>query len=248
MRFTILASGSKGNCTLVEGEGTKILIDCGISGRAVKTGLAAAGTTLDQISGVLVTHTHSDHIKGIKAVRDLPLFAPCEIKERYDERIVTPYVSFEIGSFVITPVKLSHDAPECVGYIIECGDEKLVSITDTGYISAMNEEMIRNADYYIFEANHDVGMLMETDRPAYLKARILSDSGHMNNEDAGYVLSRVTGPSTREIVLAHLSEEANDPGLAYDVVYGILAENGVDLHRVLLRCASQHEALQGGHL
>ena len=115
-------------------------------------------------------------------------------------------------------------------------------------MSERNFRLIQNAEYYIFEANHDVEMLMRTNRPAVLKARIISDYGHMNNEDTGVILSGVIGSNTREIVLAHLSEEANDPKLALDTVRDIITGNGISLMNIKLRAASQWESMEGGNL
>ena len=226
---------------------TCLMIDCGITKRYLTEHLAKYGMSLDSITACVFTHSHSDHIKGVKALRGIPLYAPFEIKDCPDERDVVPYEPFQIGDLKVLPVKLSHDAPETVGYIV-AGDEKLVSITDTGYISERNFRLIQNAEYYIFEANHDVEMLMRTNRPAMLKARIISDVGHMNNTDAGIILSGVIGAGTREIVLAHLSEEANDPELALNTVRDVMTENGVSLMGIRLRAASQHESLEGGNL
>lgn len=247
MRFYVFASGSKGNCTVIRYKSTCLMIDCGITQRSLKENLSKYGMSVEDITACVFTHSHSDHIKGVKGLRGIPLYAPFEIRERPDERDVVPYEEFRIGDLRILPVKLSHDAPETVGYIVT-GDERLVMITDTGYVSERNFRLIQNAEYYIFEANHDVEMLMRTNRPAVLKARIISDYGHMNNEDTGVILSGVIGSNTREIVLAHLSEEANDPKLALDTVRDIITGNGISLMNIKLRAASQWESMEGGNL
>ena len=122
---------------------------------------------------------------------------------------------------------LSHDAAHTVGYVIEAGGEKLVYITDTGYIRNDVKERIVNADYYIFESNHDIEMLMQTNRPVYIKQRIINDSGHLNNEDSARVLSEVIGERTREIVQAHISQEGNTRAQAYGVLEAELSRRGL---------------------
>ena len=162
MEFNVIASGSKGNANIVRTRTTNILIDCGITGKYLRDSLAKMDMDISDLDAVLVTHSHSDHIRGLKAVAKVPLYASFEVRGRMDEIPVEPYQPFMIGDIEVTPIKLSHDAPETVGYILKA-DETLVSITDTGYISQRNRELIRNAEYYIFEANHDL-MRPETRR------------------------------------------------------------------------------------
>jgi len=245
MKYSVFASGSKGNCALIRAKNTNILIDCGISAKRLKDSLAEEGLVLDDIDAVLFTHSHSDHIKGALAVKDLEVYSPFEIKGIYGEHYIEAYKDFTVKDIDIMPIKLSHDAPETLGYILQ-SDETLVYVTDTGYISNLNQKYIEDAEYYIFEANHDVELLMNTNRPPFLKARILSDSGHMNNEDAGIVLAKAVTERTKEIVLAHLSEQANDEKLALDTVRAILTDNGIDLNKVQLKAARQNEIVRGG--
>lgn len=246
MEYFILASGSKGNCTIIRSRHTALMLDCGVSGAYLKRHLQALGISLSDLQAVLFTHHHTDHIKGMKWLQSVPAYAPFPLQGMRGEKTVVPYEAFSVGDFTILPIALSHDAPECVGYIFRQGGESLAAVTDTGYVSDRNLELLQDADYYIFEANHDVEMLMETDRPAMLKARILSDTGHMNNEDAGRVLSCVIGNHTKEIVLAHLSEEANTPEKALGTVREILESDGISLAGVRLRAASQREMVAGG--
>ena len=188
MKFAILCSGSKGNCSLISSDTTSIIIDCGASGRYLKESFAQLGVDYNRCDGLLVTHEHSDHIKSVNMFRDLPVYAPFAIKALPNEKIILPYQTFNVGDLKILPLALSHDTDICVGYVVTDGKETLVSITDTGYISEANLALIKGADYYIFESNHDPEMLMNTNRPAFTKRRILSDSGHMSNEYAASIL------------------------------------------------------------
>ena len=246
MKYYVLESGSKGNCTVIKGRETLLVIDCGGTKKYIKDRFRELGLDYSKADALLITHEHSDHIKQLKMFSGVDIFSPCEL---YDCEIhkVTPYQEFMVGEFRILPVALSHDVKNVVGYIIDDGYEKLVSVTDTGYVSHLNEDRIRNADYYIFESNYDTGMLMSSDRPVQLKVRIVSDCGHMGNEDSARVLSRVIGERTREITLAHLSQECNKEEIALSVLKRTLEENGIDLNRFRITAARQFEMTEGGH-
>ena len=145
----------------------------------------------------------------------------------------------------MTPLPLSHDAENTVGFVLETAQEKLVYITDTGYVREECVPLIADADYYVMESNHDVGMLMQTRRPYPIKMRILSDSGHLCNEDCAHLLTRLVTPRTRSIFLAHLSEEANQPQLAWQVSADALKQCACRKDLVL-KAAGQYEILMGG--
>jgi phosphoribosyl 1,2-cyclic phosphodiesterase len=213
LRFYLLESGSKGNCFLLEAEDTAIAIDCGGAAGYLKGAFSSVGFKPEQLDALLLTHSHSDHIARLKMFKKNRIFAPFGLED-YDCTPVTPYHLFEIGALRIAPIPLSHDVLTC-GYLILYQNQKLVYVTDTGYFRDNDLELIKNADYYIFESNHDPEMLMRTDRPFLLKQRILSDRGHLSNQDSAAILSKVVGENTKQVVLAHLSEEANTPELAY---------------------------------
>lgn len=246
MKYYVLESGSKGNCTVIKGKETLLVIDCGGTKRYLKDRFSELGLDYSKIDALLITHEHSDHIKQLKMFSGVDIFSPCELQD-YAIHKVVPYQQFQIGEFRILPLALSHDVRDVVGYVIDNGYEKLVSVTDTGYVSHLNENHIRNAEYYIFESNYDTGMLMSSDRPVQLKVRIVSDCGHMGNEDSARVLSRVIGERTREITLAHLSQECNREEIALSVLKKTFEENGIDLNRYRIAAARQFEMLEGGH-
>lgn len=247
MKYYVLASGSKGNCSVVESEGQFLIIDCGATKKYLKEAFQKIGIDYNEALALLITHEHSDHIKQVEMFSHLPIYAPCEIRSLPDEIFVEPYTPFVIGPFHITPIALSHDTDDTVGYIITDGIETLVQVTDTGYVSHQNEEMIRNADYYIFESNYDLMMLMRSARPAYLKSRINSDYGHLSNSQSSKVIANIIGPRTKEIVLAHISQECNTRQLAYDTLMDLLNDYGIDHSRYKIHAAGQFEIYAGGN-
>lgn len=240
MRYTLLASGSKGNSCLIETEESKILIDCGTTKKYLVASLEKLSVTLDEIDALLVTHDHSDHTRQINTFKNHLVFTPTALK--IDHEIVTPYQEFDLACFNITPIQTSHDAEVSVGYVIRYNEQKLVYMTDTGYIRQSDYTFIAGADYYVLESNHDPDMLMKTRRPYSIKRRILSDKGHMSNDQAGQVLADIAGDETKEVVLAHLSEEANNSDLAKETVQSYLLNSNIKVY-----VAQQFEILFGGN-
>jgi phosphoribosyl 1,2-cyclic phosphodiesterase len=248
MRYINFASGSKGNSTLIQAGSTQLVIDCGTTKRYLTQSLHNYGLDLNQIDALLITHDHGDHISQLKTFKHVPeVYSPVPLRNR--ENVITPipYQPFMIKDIWVQPIVLSHDTALTYGYIIKHQDETLVYVTDTGYLKAQDYDYIRNATYYIFESNHDVDLLMQTNRPYPVKSRILSDSGHLSNADSAAILADVIGPLTREIILAHLSEEANTPSLALSTLIEALQDESVHVHPELrIACAKQFECLIGG--
>ncbi|MDF2698840.1 MAG: fold metallo-hydrolase [Haloplasmataceae bacterium] len=227
MKVTILASGSKGNATLIETNETKILLDVGLSYKNLVLKLIEINVGINEIDAIFITHEHIDHIKGLDTLikkNNINIY----LSHGTYEAIVTHRkfgVTYEyfnicksdqmikINNLDVIPFLISHDALEPFGYVLYEGKKKLVYLTDTGYISQVNEEKIKDADIYIIEANHNIEMLMCTNRPWNLKQRILGNFGHLNNEDTLYTLLRIVNVNTKFIYLAHISEEANNHDL-----------------------------------
>lgn len=239
MRIDLLCSGSKGNSCLVRNHDSQILIDCGSTKKYLKNAFKKVKAHVQDCDGVLITHTHKDHVSQIKHVSKLPIYSYCDIENIEDHHIVKPLETFMVGSFKITVIGLSHDAPKTVGYVVETEGEKLVYITDTGYLPNREKPLLTNADYYIFESNHDIQKLMQTKRPMFIKQRILSDNGHLNNEDSSVNLSQLINTNTKDIILAHLSQEANHPQLAVDTVQNVFFKQDMPLHGVHILAAEQ---------
>jgi len=242
MKYYILGSGSKGNCTVIKSAQATIVIDCGLGKNYTFNKFDEIN--VDNIDGLLITHEHNDHIKQINSFKNVDIYSPFSISLKHF--LIKPLEIFKIKDLTILPIPLSHDVPIVVGYIIFDGKETLVSITDTGYVSSSNEKLIQNAHYYIFESNYDVDMLMASDRTQYLKQRIISDCGHMDNKDSADVLSRVIGNKTKEIVLAHISSECNKPEIAYNTLVHKLKEKEIDYRNIKIAVASQNEMYEGG--
>lgn len=247
MEFALLASGSKGNSFVVRDGTGLIMIDCGTTKKYLMNCLGQLGIHRDDLDAVLITHDHSDHIAQIRVFADLPVYAPVEI-DGIESFHVQPMRPFVIETMKITPLALSHDAPDTVGYVIEDGIEKLVYITDTGYVNQNYLPLLKDADYIVMESNHDVAMLMATRRPQFLKYRIYSDQGHLCNEDCADVLSRVITPKTKAVILAHISQEANTREKALETTVRVLNEQCRDRlnEHLIISAAGQHEMIRKG--
>lgn len=248
MYFNVIASGSKGNATLVIYKQTVILIDMGISFERLKNGLEECHLTPEDISGAIFTHEHSDHIGGMRFLSPSIMYAPAKTLPGSLSHVVEFNVPFKIGDFEITPFATSHDAKNPCGYLLTAGEEKLVYMTDTGCFLEENLSLIKEPTYLIIESNHDIKMLLATKRTYELKNRILSDVGHLCNEDSAIAACQIIGPNTKEIVLAHLSEEANTPELALSAYVKIFKHFGLDIDKYNVRCAHQHHSLIGGNV
>ncbi|MGI6608022.1 MAG: MBL fold metallo-hydrolase [Erysipelotrichaceae bacterium] len=246
MKYYVLASGSKGNCTIVSSKNTTIMIDCGITKKYLKESFDKIGFDSEDIDGVLITHSHSDHLNNLKIIKDLDVYSPFKITGLNKNHLISPIELFTVKNLNILAIPLSHDTDITVGYVIFDGQETLVIVTDTGYLSDKNIKIIKNANYYIMESNHDPEMLLNTTRPKVIKSRILSDYGHLSNEDCGYALSQCINEDTKEIVLAHISQEANTRELAYDTVVGILDKKEIDYQNIKITAVSQFEIYEGG--
>ena len=242
MKFKTLASGSKGNSSIIISDDTKLIVDLGISNLRLKKALEKLNYTIDDFNGILITHCHNDHIKGLATTvkkNNILVYAPrdmvYELSEFIDtDKIVIMDESFKIGDINITYFNTSHDADCSVGYVFESSDKSIAYITDTGYINRRNYKKIEGKDLYLIESNHDVEMLMEGPYPPYLKQRVLSDVGHLSNEMAATYISKLISNNTHHIVLAHLSEKNNTEEKAMDATTSKLKDINRDDIEVLI--------------
>lgn len=246
MKIIVIESGSKGNATLISDKGRLLLIDMGITLTSLKKGLARLGKKPLDIDALLLTHSHSDHTKGVNLLDPLPIYCSKGTYKGTNVTVIKPYKTFSIDHLKITPIEASHDAPGTLGFVIENENEKLSYLTDTGMIPETSLEKMKNSDYFIIESNHNIKKLHQTNRPAYLKLRILSDEGHLSNEASAIYMSELVGERTKEIILAHLSEEANDPEQALQAYKKVFRKCRIDLDNIYLHCASQREIVEGG--
>ncbi|EDL65392.1 MBL fold metallo-hydrolase [Bacillus sp. SG-1] len=240
MHFSVLASGSTGNAIYVETDQNSFLVDAGLSGKQMEALFQKIDRKIKDLTGILVTHEHSDHIKGIGILArkyNLPIYAnektwkamdplignvPTEQKFEFGMEKVQSFGSLDIESFGV-----SHDAAEPMFYTFHHEGRKLVLVTDTGYVSDRMKGIISNANTYVFESNHDVDMLRMCRYPWSIKRRILSDVGHVSNEDAAIAMSEVFGDQTKSIYLAHLSKDNNMKDLARMSVSQTLESKGI---------------------
>ncbi|MBR1740302.1 MAG: MBL fold metallo-hydrolase [Lachnospiraceae bacterium] len=233
MKVCSIASGSSGNCIYV-GEGRDhVLIDAGISRKRIVDGLHAIGVEPEELSGILVTHEHVDHMKGIPMMAKMfgtPVFATggtldeLLLKDKNQdmkrENLYQVYSDepIAIGRFHITPFSMSHDAAEPVCYTVETAGKKVGIATDLGVYDESTIHHLSGSDCLFLEANHDISMLEAGSYPYQLKCRILGSRGHLSNEAAGQLLCKLWHKRLKYVFLAHLSKENNYPGLAYEAV------------------------------
>ena len=245
--FIVVGSGSKGNATLLFDEETLIQIDMGLPMKRVSAALASIKKNKTDLQGILVTHEHTDHVKNLSMYKGkVPIYASKGKIDYFDHEVV-PFDSFEIGTLSVIPFMTSHDAANPVGYVVISGKTKLVYLTDSGYVPEESLDYLKDADYYIMESNHDLKMLMKSNRPAVLKRRIKGDEGHLSNVDSAIYLSELVGPKTKEIYLAHLSEECNLPELALEAYRKTFKKKEVP-YDINIICLKQNEAVRGGDL
>lgn len=246
MNFALLASGSKGNCFLLKDEETVLQIDCGTTKKYLNACFQQLHHDKDDTDALLITHDHSDHVSQIGMFADLNIYSPVEIPD-VDTFRVRPMQVFNVGSLQITPIALSHDALNTTGYVIESGQEKLTYITDTGYLNERYYPLIAGSDYIVLESNHDVGMLMQTRRPHYIKARINSDEGHLNNDACAEILDHVVSENTKSIILAHISQEGNTREKALHTAWSAMQHHHGALNpNLVISAAGQFEMIRKG--
>lgn len=229
MQIFTLASGSTGNCTLLSDNDTLVLIDLGISTKRLREAMLSLNLSPEALSGILITHEHNDHVAGLATFvkkYEVPIFAPRTVANHLRWSIagaydyitdLNPGGEMELGGLRVRPFRTPHDTPESAGYRIT-GSHSLGYCTDLGHVTSEVLEGMLGVDCAIIESNHDLNMLLDGPYPAYLKRRILSDSGHLSNADSGELAVRLAESGTADFVLAHLSRENNTAKCALDTV------------------------------
>ncbi len=237
MKVQVLASGSKGNSTIVLGDNVNLIIDMGIPYLTLKRRLEEDLLSFEDFAGILITHNHKDHIKGLKSVikhTNLSVLIPEAMYDSLKEEVPKSRCTFIDDNFDMIDLHIelihtSHDAPYSVGFIITEGNKGLVYVTDTGYINRKFLSRMVHKDMYIMESNHDEVMLMDGVYPRFLKERIISDKGHLsNNTTAGY-LKKIIGTNTKNIILVHISEKNNTEELALKTMREALKDYNVNI-------------------
>lgn len=254
IKFISLMSGSSGNAALISYNNTDLLIDCGGSGKFIENALLKAGTSIHEISAILITHEHSDHVKGVGVLSrryGVPIYATEKTHSSITKAgDINPELkinihnstSFYIGDIEITPVPIHHDAADPVGYLFNSGLEKCAILTDTGHISDDQLNTLRGCKSIILESNHDTEMLRCGPYPFYLKQRILSDYGHLSNDAAAEASLKLIRGGTEHIALGHLSAHNNLPEIALLSSDQYLRKAGVNIGKdVTLQIAQRHD-------
>ncbi len=247
MLFCVLGSGSRGNSTLVESGKTTLLIDAGFSGIEIQRRLAAIGRHPDDLSAILVTHEHNDHISGVGVMSrrcTLPVYANPATHQAASKKVkklnscleFTTGEAFTVGDLQIHPFSISHDTADPVGFVITDGRCTFGYCTDTGKITRLMEYHLHKCHGLVLEANHDPQMLKDGPYPFALKQRVGSSHGHLANMDAGGFLKNLQGNKLEQVVLAHLSETNNLPALALQTVREELGKGDEGNPKVSLAC------------
>lgn len=233
MDFCSIASGSSGNCIFVGTDHTSVLIDAGISGKKVTEGLRSIDRKPEELDAILITHEHSDHIKGLGVLArkyGIPVYSSAGTKNamlsqkmlgKVDESLfheIVPDTCFGIGDIFVQPFRVSHDAAEPVAYRFCCGEKSVAVATDLGFYDDYIVDHLKNLDAVLLESNHDINMLQVGAYPYYLKQRILGRRGHLSNENAGRLLGEILHDNMKAVMLGHLSKENNYEALALATV------------------------------
>lgn len=251
MKVCVLSSGSKGNSTLVITDKVKILIDLGTTTSYVENALNNLNVDVKEISHILITHSHVDHIKGLKVFikRYNPVILVTEDMKNVLEKELGNfrYEYYEdkkaiIGDLTVNVIKTSHDAEESIGFVLTNNNSSMVYITDTGYINQKYFKILSNNNLYVLESNHDIKMLMDGPYPYYLQQRVRGDKGHLSNKQASDYLCKFIGDNTRKIVFAHISEHNNSYEKVIETFNEELSKNDMKFDDVLI--AKQNEATE----
>ena len=250
MKISVLASGSKGNISYIESNNTKLLVDIGMTCLYVEKKLQKINVNPKDIDAILLTHTHVDHINGLRVFVKkyntkvyLTEKMLKDIKEIFDiENYEIIKDDFSIKDINIEIIKTSHDAPDSNGYVFESQNKSISYITDTGYINRKYKEKLSNKTIYVMESNHDIKMLQDGKYPYHLKQRILSDRGHLSNEMSSNYLTEYIGENTQKIILIHLSHENNDPSIALKTLQDKLIEKNINFNDIVI--SSQEDSTE----
>ena len=241
LSFCSLSSGSSGNCYYLGNEFHGILIDAGISATSIRKFLKNINIPIRSIMGVLITHNHSDHIRGLEVLtrrNSLPAFTTYNIwKSIHSKKISSDFIheiplqqKFHLAGFDIVAFPVCHDAPETIGFHICAGDKKITIVTDLGNICQISAQYIKDSNLLVIESNYDEQMLINGRYPYYLKKRIQSDYGHLGNLQTSVFLAGIINDSLSHICLAHLSKNNNTPEKALQTLEQTLSERGINLN------------------
>jgi phosphoribosyl 1,2-cyclic phosphodiesterase len=249
--LTILGSGSAGNCAYVESDEARVLVDAGFSFRQIRQRLADIGRAPENLTAILLTHEHSDHVQGLAVLTQkvrVPIYCnrltkdaiEYQSRSRFDCRLFETRASFDVGDITVETFDVPHDAQDPVGFLLRTVAGNIGFLTDLGHVTRLVLDRVRSANVLVLEANHDVKLLQDCiRRPWSLKQRIHSRHGHLSNEAAADAAEQIISADLRHLYLGHLSRECNRPDLAYQVVNERIQKIGANHLR--LELASQNQ-------
>ena len=249
LKMLPLFSSSKGNCTYIESDKTSLLVDIGVSCKKLLNSLDENAINPNSIEAILITHEHSDHIKGIRVFANkysIPVFATektwtkltsLEIKDSY-KNIFVPNKDFTIGNITISPFSTPHDAIDSCGFSFFCDNEKNTIATDLGHINEYLLSKMQESNKILLESNHDINMLKTGPYPWQLKQRILGNYGHLSNALSAQTIEYLIKNGTKNFILGHLSEENNFPELALETVKSRLKLHDIDTSNISISVAN----------
>ena len=230
VKLTILGSGSAGNASYVETDNTRVLVDAGFSPRQIRLRLASIGRAPENLTAILITHEHSDHISGLVGIAEklgIPVYCnratmdeiKRSLRTNLDFRLFVSGGSFDVGDIAVETFPIPHDAQDPVGFMLRTSSGNIGFATDLGHVTRLVGERTRAANVLVLESNHDVKMLQECPHRSWsLKQRILSRHGHLSNEAAADCAADIMSDNLRHLYLGHLSRDCNKPDLALKVM------------------------------
>ncbi len=252
MQIVVLASGSKGNAIYIETQNAKVLFDAGISIKKIKERLIKHNISFNNLDAIFISHEHTDHTKYIVPILEktnaklfinqlsfehLTAIDKSKLVNK-DVVFIDKERKYSVNNIIVIPIELSHDSQNILGFLIKAETHNIGIVTDTGIVPERYFGLLRKMNILFLESNHDIDMLLNSNRPWHLKQRILSPRGHLSNDDCANILAKVISPETKCIILSHLSEECNDPAIAYDSAFQVLAGTNIKL-----LVASEHQEI-----
>lgn len=250
MLVSVLASGSEGNSTLIKTTNHTILVDIGMNLKYITEKLQEHKIDPSEIDYIFITHVHKDHVGALKTFikkykpilcMGKNMFLELDYLEDYP-KVDIIFDTYDLDTLHIDILKTSHDTTDSRGYIFTENNSSVVYLTDTGYVNARYFEKLKNKNLYIWESNHDVEMLLHGKYPKWIQQRILSDKGHLSNQASSFYLSKLIGPNTQKVILAHISHENNTPELAMDTLKQTLKDNNIKFENITY--AKQRESTE----
>lgn len=253
LNFCSLYSGSSGNCLFVENNSTKILVDCGVSGKKVCEGLESIDKKIEDIDAIIVTHEHSDHVQSLGLISkkyNIPVYANTETWQAMptqsqkilenNKKTFNNDNDFEIGNLLIHPFSTPHDAANPCGFNIYSGKRKISIATDLGHMDNVILENLKGSSFILLESNYDPEILKVSKYPYILKQRIAGPNGHLSNSTAGKTIGCLIQNDLKTVMLGHLSKENNFPELAYQTVIEELIGQNIDTNEISLSVANRN--------